>query len=65
MIFSLHFLIFAPIIIPMLSIKIGLPQYKKSPPKTQNPRKVLDIPVIDGIILTTHNSQLTTHNSAT
>ena len=32
----------------MLSIKIGLPQYKKSPPKAQNPRKVLDTHKISG-----------------
>ena len=61
---TLHFLIFAPIIIPMLSIKIGLPQYKKSPPKTQNPRKGLDIPVTDGIILSNSATQQLS-NSAT
>ena len=48
MIFPLHSLVLAPIIIPMLSIKIGLPQYQLSPPKAQIPayfQKGLDIKI--------------------
>ena len=47
----------------MLSFRTGLLQYRLSPPKAQNPRKVLDTHVSGGTILTAHSSQLTAHSS--
>jgi len=61
--FSLALFPFCPYTISMLSFRIGSVQYQLSPPKAQNPQKVLDTHVSGGTILTAHSSQLTAHSS--
>ena len=51
--FSLAFFPFCPYTISMLSLKIGLPQYKNSPPKAQIPayfQKIVDTRIIGNTI---------------
>ena len=57
--FSLALFPFCPYTISMLSFRTGSLQYRLSPPKVQNPQKVLDTHVSGGTILTAHSSQLT------
>gem|GEM_PF-3173890 len=59
----LHFLIFIPIIMPMLSRSIGLSQHHQSPQKVQKMHTGLDTYTTCNTILTAHSSQLTAHSS--